>query len=506
MLEVTTTDDSLEAIDADAIVVGAFSSSADRGGDSGDDETDFVLTDAASQLDALMAGALSTHLESVRFDAKPKVVRFVATSGVIAAPAALVVGLGGDDACDLDTLRVASAVAARSAKKFDKLATTLASVAVEGAATADSTAACIEGSVLGCYELLDFKSNPTPVTLSEVIVAGGDAGAAARGSAAGEATALARRLANTPARDMRPRDMAAAAETVAGEGGLDVEIWDLERVKSERLGGVEAVTAGSVEEPRLIRLTYTPEAEQAGTIVIVGKGITFDSGGLNIKPADNMERQKTDMSGGAAVIGAMSALSVWKPAVRVIGIVPASENMPGSDAIKPGDVFAARNGKTVEILNTDAEGRLVLADGLSLAAEAEPDAIVDLATLTGACVMALGTRIAGLFANNDVLAAQIEAASERSGEAVWRLPLAAEYRQQIDSDIADLRNIGSRGAGAITAALFLSEFAGDVAWAHLDICGPGRSDSADGYLNKGATGFGVRLLLQLIDAFDADAL
>jgi leucyl aminopeptidase len=237
-------------------------------------------------------------------------------------------------------------------------------------------------------------------------------------------------------------------------------------------------------------------------VALVGKGITFDSGGLSIKTADGMETMKTDMSGAAAVLGTMAALSAISPPVEVVAIIPATENMPGGRATKPGDVLRIRNGKTVEVLNTDAEGRLVLADGLSLAVEDGVDAIVDVATLTGACIVALGPKVAGLMGNDDAWVDQVRAAAERAGESVWPLPLPEQYRTLIDSDVADVKNITSgRSGGALTAGLFLREFVGDRPWAHLDIAGPARSDEDDGYMQKGGTGWGVRTLVELVSGF-----
>jgi leucyl aminopeptidase len=263
------------------------------------------------------------------------------------------------------------------------------------------------------------------------------------------------------------------------------------------------VAAGSTQPPRLIEMVYEPPDGARGTVALVGKGITFDSGGLSIKTAEGMETMKTDMSGGAAVLAAMSTLPAFAPPVRVIGIVPATENMPGGSATKPGDVLRIRNGKTVEVLNTDAEGRLVLADGLSLAVEAEVDAILDLATLTGACKVALGTRIAGLMGNHDGWLGQVRAAAERAGEAVRPLPLPDEYRPGLESNVADLKNVSAgRFGGALTAGLFLREFVGTVPWAHLDIAGPARSEDDDGYVTKGGTGFGVRTLVEVLSTFE----
>jgi leucyl aminopeptidase len=235
-------------------------------------------------------------------------------------------------------------------------------------------------------------------------------------------------------------------------------------------------------------------------LAFVGKGIVFDSGGLSIKPAKGMETMKTDMSGAAAVLNAVWAIARLGLPVEVLAITPITENMPGGGAIRPGDVFTARNGKTVEVLNTDAEGRLVLADGLSLAVEADPALIVDVATLTGACMVALGKGVAGLFASDDEVAEQVANAAAAAGESVWRLPMEASYRQKLESEVADLKNIGDAFGGAITAALFLKEFTGDVPWAHLDIAGPARAESAEHYLTKGGTGFAVRTLVALAEA------
>jgi leucyl aminopeptidase len=290
-----------------------------------------------------------------------------------------------------------------------------------------------------------------------------------------------------------------------------VTILDKEAIVEARLGGLLGVAAGSSQPPRLIKLVYEPSPDRARrgpdgtvpTVAFVGKGITFDSGGLALKTPDGMMTMKTDMSGAAVVIATLGACRALGVGVRVLGIAPATENMPGGRAIKPGDVLKIRNGKTIEVLNPDAEGRLVLADGLSLAAEEDPDAIVDLATLTGACVVALGSRIAGLMGNDDRLLSAVQAASERAGEPTWRLPLPDAYRSDIDSDVADMKNTGKgRSAGSLTAGLLLQEFVADRPWAHLDIAGPARSDDDSGEFRKGATGFGVRTLLELLSTYE----
>ena len=366
--------------------------------------------------------------------------------------------------------------------------------------------ALAEGAALASYRYTRYKSDPKACRLETLLVLndGGAEAAAAleRGARLAAAVALARDLINEPAADLTPQRLAdVAAEIVEREGGLDLTVLDEAAIAAERLGGLLGVAAGSTVPPRLIELVYDPPKAVA-TVALVGKGITFDSGGLSIKPADGMETMKTDMSGAAAVLAAMSTLPAFGPPVKVIGIVPASENMPGGSATKPGDVLRIRNGKTVEVLNTDAEGRLVLADGLSLAVEAGVDAILDLATLTGACKVALGPRIAGLMGNHEGWQGQVRSAADRAGEAVWPLPLPDEYRKSIDSDVADLKNIGGgRWGGALTAGLFLREFVGDVPWAHLDIAGPARSEDDEGYTTKGGTGFGVRTIVETLMAF-----
>jgi leucyl aminopeptidase len=290
-----------------------------------------------------------------------------------------------------------------------------------------------------------------------------------------------------------------ATDMATAKSGLTCSVLDTAAIEQERLGGLRGVSLGSDQPPRFIQLTYEP-ARARSTVVLVGKGITFDSGGLSLKTAGGMSTMKSDMTGAAVVLGVMSLLPLLKPSVRVIGMVPATENLPGPKAIKPGDVLRFRNGKTAEVLNTDAEGRLVLADGLSLAVEAEPDAIVDVATLTGACVVALGKRIAGLMGNDPGFIDQVRLAADRAGEPAWPLPLPDEYRKDIDSSVADMKNIGGEGsgAGALTAGLFLKEFVGDVPWAHLDIAGPSWADADDGYVAKGATATSVRTIIELL--------
>jgi leucyl aminopeptidase len=320
----------------------------------------------------------------------------------------------------------------------------------------------------------------------------------------GRATNLARELVNTPPCDLYPETFAERARESAIKTGLEVQILDEQQLVVERMNALLAVARGSDRPPRLVVLRHRHGGDKP-TLALVGKGVTFDSGGLSLKTPDGMITMKTDMSGAAAVLAAVSACGELGVRVRVTAIMPTTENMPGGRATKPGDVLTIRNGRTIEVLNTDAEGRLVLADGLTLATELEPDAIIDLATLTGACVVALGMSIAGLFGSDEGLIGRVRAASDRAGEGTWPLPLPEEYRSHIDSEIADMKNVGKGGqAGAISAALLLAEFVEEVPWVHLDIAGPARSDEDNGILAKGGTGFGVRTLLDLLENYDSD--
>ena len=280
--------------------------------------------------------------------------------------------------------------------------------------------------------------------------------------------------------------------------GLSVEVWGKKKIESMKLAGLLAVNRGSQEEPRFILMRYKPAGKPRKKIALVGKGITFDSGGLSLKPSKSMETMKLDMAGGAAIIATMSRLPQLRPDIEVTGYVPTTDNLPGANAQKPGDVIRYLNGKTIEVLNTDAEGRLILADALALAARQKPDYMINLATLTGACMVALGSGVGGLFSNNQDLAERLLRCSRDTGEKLWQLPLVKEYREMIKSSVADMKNIGGAHGGAITAALILQEFVADVPWAHLDIAGPAFAESDQTICPKGGTGFGVRTLLKFL--------
>ncbi|REE95909.1 leucyl aminopeptidase [Thermomonospora umbrina] len=401
----------------------------------------------------------------------------------------LLYGVGDGSA---SALRKAGATVARRAKGRRGL--------VVAAPEGGDLAAFAEGALLASYEFWIGEA-PRKRSVGALTVLTADPAAAAaveRGATIASATALARDLANTPSTDKTPAWLAERAAEIAARAGLRVRVRDERALRDEGFGGLIAVGSGSVRPPRLIELTYEPDGGAERHLVLVGKGITFDSGGLSLKPNDNMKTMKTDMAAGGVVLAVMGALRDLGVRVRVTGLVAAAENMPSGTAMRPSDVITHYGGRTSEVLNTDAEGRLVLADALAYAdAVLEPDAVVDMATLTGAAKVALGLRYGALFATDDALAAGLAEAGDGCGEPVWRLPLVEDYRVAIESDVADVANIERRGfgGGAIMAALFLREFVGDRPWAHLDIAGPGRSTSDDAEITKGATGYGARLLL-----------
>jgi len=365
--------------------------------------------------------------------------------------------------------------------------------------------AVVEGALLASY---DFKK-PDEDRSFDVVVLGVPLPSVAdhddvvegvrRGVVVADAVNWAKRLIDTPPNELSPKELAKrVAQRLGEDDSVQVEIWTESKIRDENLGGLLGVGAGSGEPTRLVYAIYQPP-EPIAHVALVGKGITFDSGGLSIKTGDGMMAMKTDMTGAAVVMATLSIAAKLALPVRVTAIAPMTENLSGDHAMRPGDVLSTRNGMTIEVLNTDAEGRLVLADGLALAVEANPDAIIDVATLTGAQTVALGDEIGGLFASTDELANLMSDAGERSGETLWRLPLAARYEKHIDSDIADMKNMGKPGkAGAIAAALILQRFTDGRPWAHLDIAGPGRADAARGYVTKGATAFGTRALVEFL--------
>jgi len=450
--------------------------------------------------DGIDAGFLATQ----GFKAKP------GTSCVVPGDDGQVVvalGLGPRAEATLATYRKAAAALARATTRQAHLAIDVLDQVPDHLDRPDVAQALGEGVVLGAYRYTALKSDPEPHHVESFTVVGRGAQrvqtALERGRAVAEAVCLARDLVNQPGGTLTPTAFATRAEELGALRRFEVEVLDREAIEEEGLGGLLGVNRGSTEEPRFVQLSWNPDRTPRGTVALVGKGITFDSGGLSLKTADGMIGMKGDMAGAAAVLATFSALETVHPPVRVLGFLPLTDNMPGGDATRVGDVLRIRNGKTVEVLNTDAEGRLVLADALSLASEAEPDAIVDLATLTGACMVALGMKVAGLMGNHEGFMDQVRAAADAEAEPVWPLPLPEDMRRQIDSEVADMKNVaGARWGGALIAGVFLQEFVADgTPWAHLDIAGPADADEDDGLTRKGGTGFGVRTLLRLLSDF-----
>jgi leucyl aminopeptidase len=425
----------------------------------------------------------------------------VPTLGRIPAGTVLLAGVGKKGEAKADAVRRAAGRVSRRMSGYESVATTLAQV---GRSSADSVQALVEGVSLGSYRFDRYKSKKDDAPkLREVVLVGADARTARKAiseaEVVAEATNWARDLVNTPSADNTPEAMAEHARAMAKAAGLKIKVWSPAELEKGGFGGVLGVGKGSANPPRLVELAYSGGRADEAPIALVGKGITFDSGGLSIKDARNMETMKMDKGGASAMLAAMRAIAALKVKANVIAILPFSENMPSGTAQRPGDVITHRNGKTSEVLNTDAEGRLILADALSLAVERGAKAIADTATLTGACVVALGEEVAGVMGNDRSLVREVIAASDSAGEPAWELPLFDGYRRLLDSPVADVRNISMRPyGGAITAALFLSEFVGDTPWVHVDVAGPAWTDDRNDLGPKGATGTPVRTMVRWV--------
>jgi leucyl aminopeptidase len=456
-------------------------------------------------LDKRASGQIKGVLDAEKFSAKIGQVTHIHTPA-LASPRLVIAGLGPRTGFVAETLRRAAAGALRRARDLGAK-TVAVEVFGQRLSERERAHAVVEGAILGAYTFDRYKREKSDKVVEELRVLAPDRGrardveaGARRGEIFGRATWFARDLVNAPANDVHPTHLADVATEVAKDARLTLQIYDRAECERMGMGAFLGVAAGSEQPPRFIHLTYAP-ARPRRRVAVIGKGITFDAGGLDLKTAEGMLRMKDDMSGAAAVLGIMGALPKLAAAVEVHGLIAATENMPSGTAFRPGDVLRAMNGTTIEIGNTDAEGRLTLADALCYARERiKPDEIVDLATLTGACVVALGPQCSGLFANDQALARRLLTAAEAAGERVWQLPLIDEYREGLKSEVADLNNVGARGGGAITAALFLKEFAGDTPWAHLDIAGPAFTERDTPLSPKGGTGVAVRTLLAYLTA------
>lgn len=475
-------------------------------------EDDDALPGLLSALDGSLGGATARARAAGDLAGKAGTSTLFYAGGEAEGPVrVLALGVGKREKQDGESVRRLAGRAIRAAEKLSVKEVTLRLEAAGSLQDAVGLArAGAEGAVLAGWEFRELRSENGEDDEEEahacveslgIAVDGAEADVAEGirvGVAQAEGENFARTLQSRPGNIATPSHLANEASALARELGLDVTTLGPDELRSENMHALLAVSRGSAEEPRLIVLRHSGGDAGDAPLVLVGKGLTFDAGGISIKPAAGMEDMKYDMSGGAAVLGAMRAIAQLEVPLNVVGIVPSSENLPSGSALKPGDVIGTREGKTVEVINTDAEGRLILADALSYARTLEPAAIVDCATLTGACVIALGNHASAVLGNEETLIAEVREAGERSGERCWPLPLWDEYDKQLESTVADLKNVGGRPAGTVTAACFLSHFVGDVPWAHLDIAGTAYGEGKLPYQRKGALGVPTRLLVEWV--------
>ena len=479
---------------ADAIVVNLFEGVTAPGG-------------ATGAVDKALDGAISKLIAQGDIRGKSGEITTIHTFGKLKSPRVVVAGLGKQKDFDVDAVRNLSANLVRALRRpgIKTVATIAHGAGIGGLEPEACAQAVAEGALLGNYRFLKHKkaeedrAEITTVTLVEHDPAQVKAmsAAAAKGVTMAEATNLARDLANEPSNHLTPTGIAAIAAEVARKYKLEIEVLERDEMEKKGMGSFLSVARGSAQPPKMIRLAYRGGKGKGYDLALVGKGITFDTGGISIKPAANMEAMKADMTGAASVIAAMGAIAALKPKLNVVAIAPCTENMPGGNATKPGDVVSAMNGRTIEVINTDAEGRLVLADGLCWAKELGAATIVDVATLTGAVTTALGDVAYGLMTNNDAFCAKLESAAAAAGEKTWRLPMWKEYDEFIKSDVADCKNTATRGAGTIVGAKFLEPFVGDTPWVHMDIAGVDIMSSDKGWVSKGASGYSVRAMVNL---------
>ncbi len=462
-------------------------------------------------LDEVLGGTLSRALSAGDFSAKRGETQLLYRSGSSGPERVFLVGLGPRAELSEERLRELGGVSAKRAQesRVAELCVAIPNACLSEEVSAEGAGrALAEGLELGGWRFEELRGEQgsqeeeaVPLEVVEILAFDDDSAAglgrgADVGGILGRAQNYARELAVRPGNIVTPTYLADQAQALGKEFGFKVAVLGPAALEKEGMGAVLAVAAGSDEEPRFIVIEYKPGAGQP--LVLVGKGVTFDSGGLSLKPPAGMESMKYDMSGAASVLGAMKAIGELEPEIGVVGLIPSVENLPSAHAMRPGDVIKSHSGTTIEVLNTDAEGRLILADALSYASRFEPRAMIDAATLTGACVIALGHHAIGLMGSDEGVVDQIKEAAERCGERVWELPLWSEYREQLKSDIADIKNTGGRPAGTITAGLFLREFAGSIPWAHLDIAGMAWANEAGPYQPKGPTGVGVRLFAEWV--------
>ncbi len=470
-------------------------------------EDESPLSKAHQALDQALGGQLRELRNNGECSGKHQQSVLIHTRTALPAKRVLLLGLGKRAEVTVDRVRQAMGTAFKQVRQIGArtFSTPVFGTDTLKAPISDIAQAMVEGAVLGGYRFTHYRSEneePSKDVRTMTLLANRANQVSAlragvrRGEASADATWFARDLCNHPANVMTPSRVVREAQTIAK--AFNIKLTVLERKDQQKLGmgGMLGVARGSQEPPKFIVLEYSGGKKKDRPVVLVGKTITFDSGGISLKPSENMEQMKADMTGGAEVLGTVRAAAQLGLPLNVVGILPSTENMPGGKATKPGDVLRMLNGKTVEVQNTDAEGRLVLADGLAYAARFNPRYLVDIATLTGACIVALGQFAIGMLGNDDALKADVRKAGEQAGERVWEMPLWEEYFEQLKSDVADMRNIGGRGGGMITAGMFLSKFVGDCPWVHLDIASTDWSSSERPYISKGPTAIGTRLLVQ----------
>ena len=474
--------------------------------------TDLAVV-AVAQGDAL-PDSIAQLMNPADFSGKVEETALLYPRGAVEPKRVLLVGLGEPEKITADTFRRVGAVATKraSALKVDSFHFSVVYELASGAI--QYFQALAEGMVLGSYRFDQYKTDlkdedrfltrEATLLVDELHLPAAEMGVDV-GSAVVRGTMLARDLVNSPGAVITPETLAAEAQKIGDRHGFRVAVYEMDALREQGFGGVIAVGQGSVNEPRFIVMEYGQKTEGIPTVCLVGKGLTFDSGGLNIKTGDYMAEMKQDMGGAGAVLGTMEVVADLRLPIHLVGLIPAAENMPSGSSYRPGDIIKTLSGKTVEVLNTDAEGRIILADGLHYAHRFEPDAIIDLATLTGAVMVALGTHATGLMGTSPELVSALRNASEVTGERAWELPLWDEYREMVKSEVADVKNVAGRDGGAITAGAFLATFAGDYPWAHLDIAGTAWTDKvAKAYDSKGGTGVGVRLLVEYIRELAAE--
>ena len=460
---------------------------------------------ATGAVDQALGGTITNLIAEGEIKGKLNEVTLIHTLGRLELERVLVVGLGKKEKFTLDSIRGLMAETCRYLRKLGiKRAATIVHGAGTGGMEAEKAAQAItEGSILGLYT---FRKHITKESehgeLQELLIVERDGSrlpilerGVKRGRILANAVNFARDMINEPANHMTPSDMAEIARGVAADHGLEFSILDREEMKNLGMGALLGVAQGSKQPPKFIILSYRGSDSSSSTLGLVGKGLTFDSGGISLKPSEAMDEMKSDMAGGATVIAAIKAIAEMKLRINVTALIPATENLPGGAALKPGDILKAMNGKTIEVVNTDAEGRLILADALSYARQLKLSPLIDVATLTGACRVALGDICTGAFGNNQEVVNKVIKAGEEAGEKIWQLPMFDEYKEQNKSDVADIKNSGGRWGGAITAAQFLAEFSQDTPWTHLDIAGTSFSSKERAYTLKGATGVAVRTLV-----------